>query len=86
MNITLNKKNAPKNPISIKMYLYLADKVSAAELGDLISTMNDHDRLRLRLALELIDCKKMVHPLYYNYETQSWIELDRESPAWAQRY
>lgn len=55
------------------MYLDLVDRVSAADIGDVIATM-DHDSIRaLRSDLEALNCRQMVMPLFYDYERQVWI-------------
>ena len=60
--------------MTAKRYIELTDTLSAGEIGDLVSLLPDPARAALYNELVAIGCTKLVRPLYYNYETQKFVE------------
>ena len=58
---------------SVKTYLELLS-TDPATTADYVNTLLDCQRVALREALAARGCRQLVRNLYYNYETQRWID------------
>lgn len=55
-------------------YLELAQNGTVHQVADFVDTLTDQERIELRTALELAQNAGLARNLYYNYNSQKWIE------------